>query len=128
MAKKKEESAGIVSVAAMPSPQPRLTVDVSKSVELPTVGDRVTISCTGEVVQVSKDSHPWVEKLKSVRSVTIEYEQDAVEVAPAAESSKEKHGGFTRDAIDAMSEERKAKLKKDHPDVWRWFLGGEYKE
>jgi len=32
--------------------------------------------------------------------------------------------GVTRAQIDGMSDAKKATLKKDHPDVWRWYLGG----
>jgi hypothetical protein len=32
--------------------------------------------------------------------------------------------GLTRPQIHAMTDDQKARLKKDRPDVWQWYLGG----
>ena len=39
-------------------------------------------------------------------------------------ASSAQEGGLTRRDIDAMSDEKKAWLKKNRPDVWRFYLGG----
>ena len=108
-----------------PVSKPRTSFDLGPKTALPTVGDLVTIAVAGKVVSASEEKRSW-EKDRVVRSVALEYEGPE-SVIISTGGAQEKHGRFTRKMIDAMSEEKQAMMKKAHPDVWRWYLGGPYK-
>jgi len=95
-------------------PKPSVRFDVPVGADMPKVDQKVRITFTGTVIGTESKKQTWGDGKKHA-SIEVEHDLDSVRVSAASGDAK----------IDKMSEEQKRKLKKEHPDTWREYLGGQ---
>jgi len=114
MAKEKKPTtspAGITEAPMMPKPSVRM--DVSPSMDMPKVGQSVRVAFSGKVISTESRKDRYGDG-KQKATVEVEHDMDSLRMSAMSGHAK----------IDKMSEEQKRKMKQEHPDTWRQYLGG----